>query len=258
MFSESKGMGMFEKVNGIIVRTRDYGETNKIVTLYTREYGLLSAVARGAKKPKSRMAAITQPFIYGLFLIQLGKGLGTIHQGEIEHSMRKIREDIIKTAYAAYICELLTKVVQEKEPNPSLFDELFTSLERMQDEERIDVISMMFELKLYRVGGFAPIINHCVNGHEERPVVGFSITEGGVICDQCKWKTTDVIPINHNTYKVLRIMCERSIKNIRQISIKKETVVFLRKLLDDYYEQYGGAMLKSKRFLEQLHLLSEE
>ncbi|SRR5690625_917335 len=248
---------MAEKFNGIIVRTQDYGETNKIVTLFTKELGLISAVARGANKPKSRMAAITQPFIYGQFVIQIGKGLGTIHQGDILHSMRQIREDIVKTAYATYMCELLTKVIHEREPNLILFTELFNSLERMLEEERIEIISMMFEMKLYRVGGFAPIINHCVFGHEERPIIGFSISEGGVICDLCRLKATDVIPIEFKTYKLLRLMNDKRIENIRNIAVKKETVSLLRRLLDEYYNRYGGGTLKSKRFLQQLHLLDE-
>lgn len=248
---------MIEKIHGIIIRTQDYGETNKIVTVYSKELGLISAVARGANKPKSRMAALTQPFIYGQFLLQIGKGLGTILQGEIINSMRQIREDIVKTAYAAYIGELVTKFVQEKEVNQRLFDELYISLERILKDDQIEPIAMMFELKLYRIGGIAPVINHCVNGHTSRPIVGFSISEGGVICDECRYKVYDMIPLSNNTYKLLRIMSGRSIKNIRNISIKNDTIKTFRQLLDGYYERYGGATLKSKKFLNQMHLLND-
>ncbi|TFB24835.1 DNA repair protein RecO [Filobacillus milosensis] len=246
---------MFEKVQGIVVRTRDYGETNKIVTLYTKEYGLLSAVARGAKKSKSRMAAITQPFIYGYFLIQMGKGLGTLHQGEILHSMRGIREDIVKTAYVSYISELLSKVVNEREPNSAIFDEYYMSLERILDEESPLAISMMFELKMYHVGGFAPVVHSCVNGHTDRPIAAFSIADGGVICDQCIIRSEDYILLPANAYKVLRHMNSTSIKRIRNISIKQETLKILREIMDYYYERYGGMYIKSKRFLDQMHLL---
>ncbi len=65
---------MLQKCEGIVLRTTDYGETNKIVTLYTREWGKIGVMARGAKKPKSRLSAITQPFTYGYFLMQKGNG----------------------------------------------------------------------------------------------------------------------------------------------------------------------------------------
>ncbi|GEL78309.1 DNA repair protein RecO [Tenuibacillus multivorans] len=249
---------MIEKVQGIVLRTRDYGETNKIITLYTKEYGLISAVARGAKKTKSRMAAITQPFIYGLFLTQIGKGLGTIHQGDILNSMRGIREDIIKTAYASYMCELVAKMVNEKEPNSALFDELNISLERMLDDEPPEAISIMFELKMYHIGGFAPVVHNCVNGHDDRPITAFSVVDGGVVCDMCQSSSEYTIPLPAHAYKVLRQMSLTSIKRIRNISIKHDTLKLLRHILDQYYERYGGMTIKSKRFLDQMHLLDHD
>ena len=79
---------MLQKCEGIVLRTTDYGETNKIVTLYTREWGKIGVMARGAKKPKSRLSAITQPFTYGYFLLQKGSGLGNLQQGEIIAPLR--------------------------------------------------------------------------------------------------------------------------------------------------------------------------
>ncbi|PKR79021.1 DNA repair protein RecO [Halalkalibacillus sediminis] len=243
-----------EKVHGIVIRTRDYGESNKIVTLFTKEYGLISAVAKGAKKAKSRMAAVSQPFIYGLFLVYLGKGLGTIQQGEVLESMRGVREDIIQTAYASFMCELVTKIMEEKEPNLALFNELYLSLERMVGGESPSAIAMMFELKMYHVGGFAPITSKCVNGHEDIPIVAFSVSEGGVICEQCKHRALDSTNLTPQQYNLLRLMNETSIKRVRNISINQENLVFLRQILDDYYDNFGGLPLKSKKFLKQIHL----
>lgn len=61
---------MLTKCEGIVLRTNDYGETNKIVTLLTREHGKIGVMARGAKKPNSRLSAVSQPFLYGSFLMQ--------------------------------------------------------------------------------------------------------------------------------------------------------------------------------------------
>lgn len=105
---------MLIKSEGIVLRTTDYGETNKIVTLLTREHGKIGVMARGAKKSNSRLSAISQPFLYGTFLIQSSTGLGTLQQGEMIESMRTIREDLFLTAYAAYMTELLDKGTEEK------------------------------------------------------------------------------------------------------------------------------------------------
>ena len=67
---------MLNKWEGIVFRTIPYGESNKIVTLFTREAGKVTAMARGAKKPRSKLAAVTQPFTHGSFLIRKGRGMG--------------------------------------------------------------------------------------------------------------------------------------------------------------------------------------
>ncbi|GAA0457611.1 DNA repair protein RecO [Alkalibacillus silvisoli] len=243
-----------EQVNGIILRTQDYGETNKIITFLTEEYGMISAVARGAKKSKSRMAAVTQPFIYGQYLVYLSKGLGTVHQGEILHSMRHIREDIVKTAYATYMGELTTKLVNEREPNRPLFNELLISFERMEEDVPPLAISLMYELKLYHIGGFAPVLHQCVNGHENEPIAGFSVKEGGVVCQQCKYRVSDLFVLSPHVYHVLRLMSSRSLANIKDISIKEDSLNLIKTILEQYYDYYGGMTIKSKRFLDQIHL----
>ncbi|PAM94754.1 DNA repair protein RecO, partial [Flavobacterium sp. IR1] len=91
---------MMQKVEAIVIRTNDYGESNKIVTLFTRESGKVGVMARGAKKPKSRLAAISQLFIHGLYLFQKSNGLGTLNQAEMIHSYKEVRNDLFLASYA--------------------------------------------------------------------------------------------------------------------------------------------------------------
>lgn len=104
---------MLIKSEGIVLRTTDYGETNKIVTPPLENMGKL-VWWQEAQKSNSRLSAISQPFLYGTFLIQSSTGLGTLQQGEMIESMRTIREDLFLTAYAAYMTELLDKGTEEK------------------------------------------------------------------------------------------------------------------------------------------------
>src|ERR1700730_15760005 len=105
---------MLQKCEGIVIRATDYGETNKVITLYTREWGKFGVMARGAKKPNSRLSAVTQLFTHGYFLVQKGSGLGSLQQGEMITSMRAIREDIFLTAYSSYIVELTDKSTDDR------------------------------------------------------------------------------------------------------------------------------------------------
>src|SRR5690625_1146290 len=155
-------MYMLTKVEGIILKSKDYGETHKIVTIYTKQYGKLSAICRGANKVKSRLSSVTQPFIKGDFLIYLSKGLSTVRQGEMINSFRHIREDIIKTAYAAYITELTDKLMESKQPDHYLYTQLSHTLTWLNDKEEYSIPIMMYEFKLFNKGGFAPLVDRCV------------------------------------------------------------------------------------------------
>lgn len=105
---------MLNKWEGIVLKSMPYGESNKIVTLYTREAGKMTAMARGAKKPASRLSAVTQTFTYGYYLLRTGRGMGTLEQGEPIDSMRHIREDLEATAYASYIVELIDRLTDDR------------------------------------------------------------------------------------------------------------------------------------------------
>ncbi|SET61217.1 DNA replication and repair protein RecO [Oceanobacillus limi] len=247
---------MLEKIEGIVIKTIDYGETHKIITIFSKKLGKFSAIAKGAKKPKSRMAAVTQPFILGQFLVYVNSGLSSIQQGEIMESFRSIREDIIKTAYTAYITEFTEKLVDEKSPDGYLYDQLYQTIRWISENEDMDIPIMMFELKLFEKGGFAPTLIACVNCGQTEPLSGFSILEGGVLCNGCLHKDADAIPLTPSLIRLLQVFSRVGLEQVGKISVKPENRRLLRQLLDSYYDRYGGYYLKSKRFLNQLDRLN--
>lgn len=246
---------MLEKIKAVIIRTQDYGETHKIITLYSKKMGKFSAIARGAKKTKSRMAAVTQPFIYGEFFVYVNSGLSTIQQGEIINSFRAIREDIVKTAYTAYIAELTDKLLNQKQPDIELYDQFFQTLKYISENENVEIPVMMFELKLYQKGGFAPVVDRCVNCGNDTNLTTFSVKEGGLLCASCQRLDPHALKLTSSIAKILSVFLHVGLERVGNISIKKENELLLRNLLDQYYDQYGGYLLKSRRFLKQLDLL---
>ncbi|SFA70467.1 DNA replication and repair protein RecO [Lentibacillus halodurans] len=246
---------MLEKMQGIVMKTQDYGETHKIVTIFSDQAGKISGIARGAKKPKSRMAAITQPFIYGDFFVYLHSGLSTLQQGDVIYSFRSIREDIIKTAYASYVVELTDKLTDSHSPDHFLFNQLYQTLDWIAEHADVAVPIMMYELKLFKTGGFAPSVDKCVHcGGNDTPFA-FSITEGGLLCAKCKHYDLQSITLSDNLARLFYIFSEIGLERVGTISIKPDNQKLLRDIIDAYYDQYGGYYLKSKRFLKQLDKL---
>ncbi|MBA4535864.1 DNA repair protein RecO [Bacillus aquiflavi] len=246
---------MLQKCEAIVIRTTDYGETNKIVTLYTREWGKVGVMARGAKKPNSRLAAITQYFTYGYFLLQRGKGLGSLQQGEIISSFRSIREDIFLTAYASYVVDLTDKGTEENKPNPYLFELLYQTLNYMNDGYDLDILTNIFEMKMLNTLGLYPSLNECSFCGSTEGNFSFSIREGGFICHRCLTKDPYHLKISPATGKLLRLFYYFDLTRLGSISVKKETKQELKKVITAYYDEYSGLKLKSKKFLDQIEQL---
>src|SRR5699024_5699267 len=102
---------MLQKTVGIVLRTQDYGETHKLVTIFTKDLGKITTISLGANKPRSRLSAVSQLFIEAEFLLYIPKGLATLRQGDIISSYRHILEDILRTSYASYMIELTEKLI---------------------------------------------------------------------------------------------------------------------------------------------------
>lgn len=246
---------MFQKCEGIVIRTNHYGETNKIVTLYTREWGKIGVMARGAKKPNSRLAAITQLFTYGQFLVQKSSGLGGLQQGEMISSMRAIKEDIVLTAYASYVIDLTDKSTDEKKPNPFLFELLFQTLNYINEGYDPEIIVHIYEMKMLNTLGLYPTLNQCTVCGSTDGTFSFSIREGGFICHRCLEKDPYHYKISQATVKLLRLFYFIDISRLGNISVKPETKAELKKIISAYYDEYSGLQLKTKKFLNQINQL---
>lgn len=243
---------MFQKIEGIVIRTTDYGETNKIVTIFSREFGKIGVVARGAKKPKSRLTSISQPFTHGYFLIQIGSGLGALQQGEILSSMRDLREDLIVTAYASFVIELTDKATEDKQPNAFLFELLYQTLHYMDEGVDPEVLALIYQTKMLPVLGLYPQWDACSICGQGEQFTAFSVREGGFLCHLHAKQDPYCIPVNEAAGKLLRLFYHFDLARLGSVSVKEETKKQIQTIMYAYYDEYCGIYLKSRRFLSQL------
>ena len=247
-----------QKYEGIVIRTHDYGESDKIVVIYSREAGKIAGMARGAKKPSSRLASVSQLFTYGYFMIRGGRGLGTLQQAEMISSLRGIQEDIFKTAYASYVIELLDKGTEEKEKNPFLFELLYQTLQYINEGFDPDIVTHIFEMKMLNVLGLYPEMKQCAVCGNTEAQFGFSIRENGLICHLCVDKDPYYLRLSQGAIKLLRLFYFFDIQRLGSISVKPETKKELKDAISMYYDEYSGLYLKSKRFLSQLDKFKDQ
>lgn len=246
---------MFVHAEGIVIRTRDYGEAHKVVVLFTKEFGKVALMARGVKKPQSRLRGITQVLTHGQYLYFSSSGMGTLNQGETISTYQSVREDIFRMSYAAYIVELLDKLTAEGESNPFLFHLLERTLSYLEQGKDPDILCRIFELKLLSVAGYRPQLEKCVHCGAERTLYVFSVVKGGGLCDNCRTTDRRAIVMSLAVARLLRLFLHLDISRIGSINVKKESKALLERVMGDYIDYYVDVPLKSRAFLQQLKKL---
>ena len=239
-------------MEAIVLRTTPYGETNKIVTLYTERLGKVAVIARGARKPRSKFTSCTQPFTIGLFVAYMGKGMGHLQQGEALYSLRKMREDLDKSAAAAYLVELVEKTVEDRRPSPSLYGLLKRILLALEDGDDPESYTRFLEVKLLPVLGLYPVLGQCTNCGAKEGEFRFSIRENGLLCHRCYDHDPHAYPASVKALSILHKFERVGMDQLGSVTLQKGTLKELRHLLWAYYDAYSGLYCKSRKFLEQM------
>lgn len=243
---------MLNKIEGIVIKSRPYGESNKIVTLMTRELGKTTVMARGAKKPTSRLASVTLNFTHGMFVIQRSKGMGTLQQGEHFSSRRHITTDILANAYASYIAELVDKLIEEGHPEPFAFEVLNQALNAIEEEYDPEAIALFVDWKLLPYAGVQPILHACSGCGAVEGEFAYSFSQGGFLCHRCYHLDPYIIRLNPTQLKLIRMFATVPIENVGKLELKKGTKQFIKNIVTTIYEEQTGMRLKSRSFIEQI------
>lgn len=249
---------MLAKVEGIVIRATDYGEGNRILTVLTKQSGKMSMMARGAKKPKSRFAALSQPFTCAEFVIfrSSSRAMGTINSGELIHSHHTLREDLMLSAYAAYMAELVNRLTTDGDVIPGLYDQLLAAFRALEEGKDAEILTHVIEMNMLAVAGFMPELYTCVIcGSTTHPLGSLSAEQGGAVCIQCKGKVTSAMAVTPAVLKLLRALQQIDLRRLGNIQISGATREKLQQFIRTYMDIHLQVRWKSREFIDQLHRL---
>ena len=174
----------------IVLHAFPYGETSKIVRLATPDHGVLSAIAKGAQRAKSKFGGRLQPMSGGVaqLYIRPNRELQTLAEFDIEHERFALANDVARYVSAAALSELVLRFAPE-EPHPEIFVLLAALLDRLSvvPVEHLPAASLGALWSIVGVLGFAPALDGCVvDGRLIEPgAVDFAIADGGFVCADC-------------------------------------------------------------------------
>ncbi|MBU5313591.1 DNA repair protein RecO [Tissierella carlieri] len=224
------------KTEGVVLRELRYRDTSKILSVYTKKYGKIAVMARGAYRPKSQIIANTQPFSYNEYQLYRGKNFFYLNQGDIIDSFYSIRERIERVTYGYYMLELIDKSIPEEQENEKLFNLLIKGLTVLSSLEN-DYLKFIaaYELKFISFLGYKPYLDKCVLcGSFNKNNIKFSIYEGGIICDNCFVTDPFSIQVNKEIYKGMCELLYTSLEKISDVVISKDSLYKIHEMIVEY------------------------
>lgn len=240
---------MIEEVEGIIISEVAYGETSKIINVYSKQHGIIGIICKGAKSPKSKLRAFTTRFTYGVFNIYYKQNkLSTLISVDPINNLNNIKSDITLIGYLTFITELATQIFKQND-NENIYNLYIASILKIEEGLNPLIITNILELKLLDFLGVSLELNKCVKCGSKENIVTLDYLEGGFICQKCH--TTEEI-IDQKVIKMIRMYYYVDINSISKIDISFDISMKINKLLDDYYDKYTGLYLYSKSFLTSL------
>ena len=243
------------RASAVVLRHSDWGEADRLLTLYTREQGMVRALAKGARKVTSRKAGHLQPFTHITVQLAKGRDLLIITQVETVNAFLPLHDDLMKTGHAAYAIELLLRFSYEDEgANPSIFQLLVETLERLEKEEDAWLPIRYYEMRFLDAVGFRPQLFECVNcGREIRPEDQFfSFIAGGAVCPRCGEGLPNLGKISLETLKYLRHFQRSSYKDASRANPGFEVQKEAETLMQGYFTYLLERELNTPGFLKKV------
>lgn len=247
---------MFLETSGVVIRQTKYSEYDKILTIFTKERGKIQAIAKGARRPKSKLMGSTDIFCYSDFLLYSGRNLYNVNQSDTIESFYSIREDIYKLSYAAFIVELVDASVLEEEQNELLFELLVKTLKTLSEKKTdFKKLLLAFELKYISFIGFKPQLSKCVKCQSDSTkYIRFDIIEGGVVCDRCFTNNFNQLSVKSDIIEIMKNLLYSKLEDLDSVKVSSAQEDKIEEVLFAYITSHiEKKYFKSLEFLKTLN-----
>lgn len=196
-------MGAALKTEAIVLRSIRYGEADRILHLYTPDRGRMSAIAKGARRARSRFGARLEPFFHVSVLLHEGRSdLYTVTGADTIHPHARLRDSAGALDAAARACDAVARLFETDDPHPEVFTLLGNELSLLEQDPALGgaANALAFRLKLLLAAGILPQLGSCASCGEREHLSGFSAAAGGVVCSSCE---SSAFPLGEEAYGFL-------------------------------------------------------
>jgi DNA repair protein RecO (recombination protein O) len=242
------------QTEAIVTKKTKLGEADRILTLYTPHLGKIQAVAKGVRRPKSKLSGHLELLTHSLVSLARGRNLDTITGSQTINSFLPLKSDLELTSYALYITELVNQFTADHIEDHPLFELLLETMKKLCQGVNNELALRYFEIHLLDEVGYRPQLQQCVLCHLPlKPVSNsFCPGAGGILCPGCTKSQPFSYPVSVNGLKVLRLLQDGDYDTLCQLKMSRELSYELEGIMRNYIKYLLDREIKSAAWLDTL------
>ena len=238
-------------LEGLVIRARDYGDNDKIITFLSIEKGKICGIAKGVRKQQSSLKGPALPFVHSKLAFAAGRGsLYTITQGEVIEPYFTLRTDLTKIAYASYLSELTDSAIGEHRAVADVYGLLLACFTMLENDVDARMVARLFELRFLKLFGVAPKLDRCVLCGKPAAYNRFFLSNlrGGLICETCAGKYEG--SISSGTAQIMKRLSESDLDKLLRLKISDDVYTEIYNAVIPYLDYHLDYSSRARRFLQ--------
>ena len=246
-----------EKTQAIVLKVVEFSETSYVLTLFTEHFGKVSALAKGARRPKGPFEGALDllAVVRIVFLRKSSDALDLLTEAKLQRRFRSAQRDLSHLYAGYYVAELLLELTDAGDPHPELFTAADETLLALDRGDPLNETVLKFELSALRLLGHLPLLSECVNCGkpvEKEGRVAFGLTAGGVLCQACRPGQRQVASVSGACLQALRQFASASYDDASDLTLDPAIRGELRGVWNNYMAHLLGHKPRMHEFLGAL------
>lgn len=269
------------KTEAIVLDRKDFGEADRLLTLYTPGLGKVRAIAKGARRTTSRLSGHIELFTHTSLFLAAGRNLDIVTQSQLIHSHERLREDLWRAALGFHLLELVNHFSEERLESPPVWHALLEALRRLDEAQprtepivqagiaaetraqygeravNPELVVRCFEAQLLDHTGYRPEVRCCTLCRERLlPVENyFHAPSGGVLCPHCAAGHAGLLPLSVDAIKVLRLLQDGDFDLASRLRLAGDTLRQMETAMRRHISHVLERDLRTAHLLDEVRIM---
>lgn len=240
-------------VTGMVLSAMTIGETDRRLTILTKEQGRISAFARGACRPRSPLVAVSRPFVTGDFVLAVRRDSYTLQSAAVREYFDALTRDFDGMAYGCYFLELAGYFAVEQSDETELLNLLYLTLKALEKRQMPRrLIRMVYEYRLFVAAGEYPQVFTCCRCRQPLKEGWFSMRERGAVCKSCGASGEEYL--SESAVYALQHILTAPVNRLYSFRLSEEVFSVLSRLLDRWKKRFLDREFRSEELLCSLEI----